>query len=127
MYVGQIHRALEEHRHWFENGPVVIAGDFNSNACFDETRRDRNHSTMVQELRQHSLESAYHALHNEGHGEEKTATFHLLKDEKRPFHLDYIFVPKSWKARTKLTGGSYSDWKAHSDHYPLTVDISPTA
>ena len=34
-YVGQIDRALHEHRDWFTNGPTVMMGDFNSNACFD--------------------------------------------------------------------------------------------
>ena len=46
-YVGQIHRSLEEHPEWFSPGPVVMAGDFNSNAIWDKTRRPENHSAMV--------------------------------------------------------------------------------
>src|SRR5437899_2078635 len=76
-YVGQIHKALRERPEWFRGGPVVMAGDFNSNAIFDRKRPDGNHSSMVEELRdRYGLISAYHAVHRQRHGEEATPTFH---------------------------------------------------
>jgi exonuclease III len=125
-YVGQINRALEEHPDWFENGPVVVAGDFNSNACWDKERRGRNHSTMVAELRTRGLGSLYHTAKGEEHGSETTPTFHLQKKREKPFHIDYIFVPDAWEQRVRMTVEDCSGWLAHSDHCPLTLDLSPT-
>ncbi len=125
-YVGQINRALMEHRDWFANGPVVVAGDFNSNAQWDKERRDWNHSTMVAQLRTHSLESIYHTAKNVKHGDEKHPTFHLYKNKEKPFHLDYIFAPDAWQQRLQMVVGDCSEWLAHSDHCPLTLSLSPT-
>jgi exonuclease III len=122
-YVGQINRALKEHPGWFERGPVVVAGDFNSNACWDNERPDWNHSTMVNELRRHGLSSIYHTIRNEEHGKEGTPTFHLQKNREKDFHLDYIFVPDSWQPRMKMTLGDCSEWLKHSDHCPLTLSL----
>ena len=124
-YVGQIHRALSQHSEWFKNGPIVMAGDFNSNAIFDKNRRDWNHSSMVDELRKYGMISAYHDLRGEEHGKEKTPTFHLQKKLDKPFHFDYIFAPNSWRKRMKIEVGGHADWLRYSDHCPLTLEISP--
>ncbi|MDQ2833043.1 MAG: endonuclease/exonuclease/phosphatase family protein [Acidobacteriota bacterium] len=124
-YVGQISRALNEHPEWFENGPVVVAGDFNSNARWDDERRDWNHSTMVAGLRSRGLESIYHATSGEAHGKETTPTFHLQKNKEKDFHLDYIFAPDSWHQRLQMTLEDCSKWLPHSDHCPLTLSLSP--
>jgi exodeoxyribonuclease III len=123
-YVGQIHRALNEFPHWFERGPIVVAGDFNSNAIFDKNRRLLNHSSMVNELKNHGAISTYHELRKEKHGEEKLHTFHLHKNLKKPFHFDYIFAPESWRERMKIEAGNHADWLSHSDHFPLTLETS---
>jgi len=123
-YVGQIGRALHEHPEWFCKGPVVMMGDFNSNACFDEGRRDWNHSSMVDELSKHGLESVYHALEGKEHGKDEAPTFHLQKKSAKPFHLDYIFAPQAWRSRMSVSVGSYSTWKPFSDHCPISVEIT---
>jgi endonuclease/exonuclease/phosphatase family metal-dependent hydrolase len=125
-YVGQINRALEEHPDWFENGPVVVAGDFNSNARWDRERRDWNHSIMVGGLRTRGLTSLYHTVRNEDHGKETTPTFHLQKNREKAFHIDYIFVPDAWQQRLRMTVEDCSGWLPHSDHCPLTLDLSST-
>jgi exonuclease III len=125
-YVGQINQALEEHPNWFENGPVVVAGDFNSNALWDKERRDWNHSTMVAQLRNHGLTSTYHTSRAEEQGEETTPTFHLQKNKSKSFHIDYIFAPAAWQQRLKVTVGGCSEWLDHSDHCPLTLSLSPS-
>jgi exonuclease III len=124
-YVGQVNRALSEHPKWFENGPVVVAGDFNSNARWDDERRDWNHSTMVAKLRSRGLESIYHAVTNEDHGKETAPTFHLQKNKGKDFHIDYIFTPVSWHQRLQMTLEDPSKWLPHSDHCPLTLSLSP--
>jgi len=124
-YVGQVNRALEEHPDWFENGPVVVAGDFNSNACWDKERHGRNHSTMVAKLRTCGLASAYHIVSKEEHGKETIPTFHLQKNREKAFHIDYIFIPDSWQQRPRMTVGDCSGWLPHSDHCPLTLELSP--
>jgi exonuclease III len=124
-YVGQVNRAIKEHPDWFENGPVVVAGDFNSNAIFDKERRDWNHSTMVAELRRCGLSSVYHFDTKEEHGKEKTPTFHMQKNREKPFHLDYIFAPDAWKDRVRMDVGVYSQPPYPSDHCPLSLSLSP--
>lgn len=125
-YVGQIHQALRERPGWFSKAPVVMAGDFNSNAIFDKNRPDANHSLMVEELRdQYGLISAYHAISRQQHGEETRPTFHLYRHAEKPYHFDYIFVPSAWRRRMKIEIGRHCDWASDSDHCPLTVHVSP--
>ena len=125
-YVGQIHKALRERPEWFSSSPVVMAGDFNSNAIFDRNRPDANHSLMVRELRdKYGLVSAYHALHRQKHGEEATPTFHLYRRAEKPYHFDYVFVPAAWRSRMKMEIGRHCDWASESDHCPLMVELSP--
>lgn len=123
-YVGVIHRSLAAHPEWFERGPVVMAGDFNSNSIFDKNRPIYNHTALVRQLRQHGLVSAYHTLFKERQGRESRPTFHLYRKTEKTFHLDYIFLPRAWARRLNhLELGGYDDWSCLSDHCPLTVEV----
>jgi exonuclease III len=123
-YVGQIHKALRDHAEWFRRVPVVMAGDFNSNAIFDRKRPDGNHSSMVDELRdKYGLMSVYHWIHKQKHGAEETPTFHLYRRVEKPYHFDYIFVPIAWRRRIRMEIGRHCDWGSESDHCPLTVEV----
>lgn len=124
-YVGQLGRALHKHSKWFRRGPVVMMGDFNSNACFDKARPDWNHTKMVKALSDLGLESAYHVLTTKAHGNEDTPTFYLYK--KKPFHFDYVFAPKDWRSRMSVTVGTYPTWKPYSDHCPVTIEVAANA
>ncbi|HEX7157708.1 MAG TPA: endonuclease/exonuclease/phosphatase family protein [Edaphobacter sp.] len=124
-YVGQIHKALKHHPEWFSTGPVVMAGDFNSNAVWDRKRGAENHSSMVEALGRHGLVSAYHCSLSQEHGAEQHPTFHLYRHADKPYHLDYIFVPLSWQNRLSVEVGSHADWARLSDHYPLSMTLSP--
>ena len=126
-YVGQVNRALRDNPHWSENGPVVVAGDFNSNARWDKERREWNHSIMVAQLRSRGLTSIYHTARKEQHGEETTPTFHLQKNKEKNFHIDYVFVPDAWHHRLQMAVGDSSEWLTYSDHCPLTFSLSPQA
>jgi exonuclease III len=123
-YVGQIHRALDEYPEWFAESPIVMAGDFNSNAKLDNNRRTGNHSSMVDKLKKRGMTSAYHAHYKKEHGVEEAPTFHLYRRAERPYHFDYVFVPLGWHNGMQVEIGSHDDWASESDHCPVTVDVS---
>ena len=126
-YVGQIHRSLQEHPEWFSSGPVVMAGDFNSNAIWDKARKPENHSAMVAILEAHGLVSAYHAETREAHGYESSPTFYLYGHADKHYHLDYIFVPSTWRESLRIHVGKHCDWKSLSDHCPVTIEVTFSA
>lgn len=124
-YVGQIHKALQWRRNWFNLGPIVMAGDFNSNAVLDKKRRKANHTTMVDELRdRYRLVSAYHTAYGIEHGKEETPTFHLYRHIAKPYHFDYIFLPQAWTAGMSVSIGKHQEWSCDSDHCPIAVEIN---
>lgn len=123
-YIGQVHRAVQVYGAWLGAGESVVAGDWNSNAQWD-SKRSANHSATVAHLAALGLESAYHAHHNEAHGAESRPTLHLLKQVRRPFHIDYCFVPQGWLRRVRaVTVGCFADWRSLSDHCPLVGEVA---
>jgi exodeoxyribonuclease-3 len=125
-YVGRICEAVTRHRGWFADAqPVVICGDFNSNAIWDHGRKIRNHSAVVKLLRERKLFSVYHAFFSEEHGKETKSTYYFWHRKDRCFHIDYTFVLDSWASQLKdVTIGRYEDWRATSDHVPVVVDVA---
>ncbi len=128
-YVRALFAALDLYADLLADRPVVLLGDFNSNSIWDhEHPADRSHSALVARLKTHGLVSAYHHHRKERHGKEATPTFYLHWSEEKPFHLDYCFLPRAWAKRIKsLDVGNYSDWRGHSDHRPLLVEIASKA
>lgn len=123
-YVGQIYEAIVRHPRWFNgNFPTLICGDFNSNTIFDPGRKKRTHSKIVQLLAERGLTSAYHSFFSEDHGGETRPTHYLLFQKHRPFHLDYIFLPKTWRVNDCQVG-TYDAWRLASDHVPILVDVA---
>jgi endonuclease/exonuclease/phosphatase family metal-dependent hydrolase len=125
-YVEGLHHVLDLCEQRIASQPTVILGDFNSNTIWDNERRRKergvSHTDLVNRLGDLGLVSAYHSHFVEKHGQERQFTFYFRKEEKRPFHIDYCFLPKAWKV-TDVTLGSYTDWKAESDHTPLVVKV----
>jgi hypothetical protein len=124
-YIGQIFEAVTRHPRWFaDKQPVVICGDFNSNAIWDHGRK-RNHSAVVKLLRDRNLLSAYHAFFSEEQGQETRSTYYFWHRKERCFHIDYVFVPDSWALRVRAVEvGTYEQWRPTSDHVPLVVDVA---
>jgi hypothetical protein len=123
-YVRLIRQFLAAHPIWFGNGPVVMAGDFNSNCQWDKAP-SRDHFSLVEQLAQHGLISAYHSHHNQQQGSETRPTFHKGRKSDNPYHIDYIFMPREWIARLdNLEVGTFDDWARLSDHCPLTIDVA---
>jgi exodeoxyribonuclease III len=125
-YIGEVHRCLVKHREWFGNAPAVAAGDFNSNAQWDANRPGRNHTEVVRLFDGHGLISAYHTHHGEKQGAETSPTYFFYRHQDKPFHIDYVFVPNSWKLRS-VEVGSFREWGQLSDHVPVVVDVSTGA
>jgi exodeoxyribonuclease-3 len=126
-YVGQVHEAIVRHPEWFVGGrPVVMGGDFNSNTIWDRERKERNHSAVVDLLRERNLASAYHEFFSEKQGQETRHTHFQLfsEDPKKRFHIDYVFIPDSWRI-SSVEVGSYEPWckaELRSDHTPMVVE-----
>ena len=125
-YVEGVIRAVELYRHLFKKHATVLAGDTNSNAIWDSGHSPGlNHSALVRTLSDLGLVSSYHHFRGEAHGQETEPTYYFQWKLERPFHIDYCFIPKLWAPKLRRVEiGSYLEWKAMSDHRPLTVEIS---
>lgn len=122
-YVEQAHAAVDTHTDLFFAGPTVVAGDLNSNRIFDREHAPRNHSTLVERLTGLGLFSAYHEHYGEPQGAETRPTQFQYRHAHRPFHLDYVFLPKEWgPALRSVDVGHPGAWLAHSDHMPVVVE-----
>jgi endonuclease/exonuclease/phosphatase family metal-dependent hydrolase len=124
-YVEAVVKAVRIYRELLAAGPAVVLGDFNSNTIWDKSHlADRNHSALVKMLGSMNLVSAYHAHFNEAHGAETRPTYYFQWKERQPFHLDYCFVPAGWiRPGTRVQVARYEEWKQHSDHRPLIVEL----
>jgi len=122
-YVGQIYYALTSHPEWFNGSPVVLAGDLNSNKGWDERHEVINHSSVVGILAERGMLSGYHEYFNELQGRETRPTIYFYRRNDRTFHIDYIFVPKTWKLELAEVGG-FEKWSKLSDHCPVIVDVA---
>lgn len=124
-YVQAVIRAVEVYRDLIASRPTVILGDFNSNTRWDRARPEaRDHSYLVRLLNELGLVNSYLRFHGEEPGAESRPTLFFQWDERKPYHVDYCFIPEEWSTRlTRVTVGSYTDWKQWSDHRPLVVDL----
>jgi exodeoxyribonuclease III len=122
-YSGQVYQFLKAHPAWFQ-GPVVVAGDFNSNTRWDEGQGVGEHSDVVRMLEGYGLASAYHVHFNEKQGAESRPTEYFFRHQDKPYHVDYIFVPKPWLPQLReVRVGEYELWSRLSDHCPVIADI----
>jgi len=127
-YVEQLCDAFRKHPGWFDRGPVIVAGDFNSNTKFDRHISGDNHSSLVSMLEERGVTSAYHHFYGEHQGSETKPTFFHRWDKQKPFHLDYIFIPHEWRSRlNSMEVGQGEEWIGHSDHCPLIATFTPVA
>jgi endonuclease/exonuclease/phosphatase family metal-dependent hydrolase len=116
-YTRQATRVIEDLP---EDGiPTVMAGDFNAS-------KSPAHLRNVQRLASRGLVSAYHAHHGVEHRstEEHPTSFHMWQQE-RPFHMDFVFVPREWRIDAVDVGffEDYSFRGGSSDHVPVVVTI----
>jgi len=127
-YAAELH-AIATHPEWFRNGPVVLAGDLNSNSRWDSECKPNHHSSFIELMRGFGLESAYHLMSEEAQGAEKRPTHYHQWNSEKGFHLDYVFVPAEWRNRISAAEvGTYEQWGKISDHCPVIVSLhEPTS
>lgn len=119
-YMGQFWKYLQTNKTNFKD--IIIIGDFNSNAIWDEWDRWWNHSDVVSELNDLGIQSAYHRLTNESQGKESEPTFYLQKNLSKPYHIDYCFATTNILEKIKdYKILPYNDWRQISDHRPIVM------
>jgi len=119
-YIGQLWKYLNKHKQEIANQPTILCGDFNSNSCWDKPKREWNHSEVVKILDEIGIKSLYHEITGENQGKESEATLYMYRDKLKPYHIDYIFVPKEMITRdAKIEIGKPEEWLLHSDHMPI--------
>ncbi len=126
---GPLNRALEFYRRFLIERDAVIAGDFNHNVFWDEDGWVRNFSDTITHLDSLGLASAYHEKTREEHGQESCPTFYFYRKQNKPYHIDYIFMPRAWTEREYgVSVGSFKAWTGAgiSDHTPVVLDIADT-
>jgi endonuclease/exonuclease/phosphatase family metal-dependent hydrolase len=122
-YIGQVYEAFLGNPDWFACPRTIVAGDFNSNSSWDYARPIGNHTAVVEILQKHGIVSAYHEFFEEEQGKETRKTLDFRKDRQNRFHIDYVFIPKAWRARLRKVSIGNHKWTALSDHRPMIVDV----
>ena len=120
-YMGQFWKYLQTNFNNFED--IIIAGDFNSNAIWDQWDRWWNHSDVVKILDDKGIKSIYHLTTREDQGLESIPTFFLQKNESKPYHIDYIFASSKFQNPKEFRIEKREDWIQVSDHVPLVFEI----
>ena len=124
-YVVQAARAFKQYSKYLEDPNVIIVGDFNSNSIWDyESKKEYNHSDMVNILKEYNIYSIYHELNSKNHGVEEDATLYMQRKKEKPYHIDYCFCKKDHIHNVKeFRIGKYDDYIGKSDHMPLFIEI----
>lgn len=124
-YVPNLIGILDFCRPFLEGRPSVVAGDFNANPSFDSQHPKRTFGSLNSRLEALGLESAYHAFAHESHGQETKPTFYFQYNREKPFHIDYLYIPKVWNDAIKAVEvGGFDEYSGLSDHRPVTVEIA---
>jgi hypothetical protein len=113
--------ALDTWASWIGDGPLVVAGDFNTGGGWkDILKGPMSHFPIVKRLESLGLHSAYHVDRSteQGTGEETT----LWHSRGGEFMVDHVFTPTNWP-KPVVTIGPADPWRTRSDHAPVSVDI----
>ena len=126
-YVRAVLRALEVYADFLKSAPSIVVGDFN---CFPEWRGkapSKAHVELAHRLRDDfALLSAYHVAPGYDPAVPDTPTYFFRWAESQPFHIDYCFIPASWRdAVRSVRVGAFAEEEWGSDHRPVLVDLDP--
>lgn len=103
------------------NNKTIIMGDFNSNKIWDNKHNKRDHTNVVNELKEKNLISAYHYIFNEEQGNEKQNTFYLYRHLDNGYHIDHCFISKERIKEYKILFDE--KWSEYSNHIPIILEI----
>jgi len=120
-YAGQINRFLDQHIGEVELNSAFIIGDFNSNSIWDKRHKTANHTQNNKRLNSIGLQSLYHVVQSAQNGLEEHPTFYLSYDKEKPYHIDYVYLPDSIVAKSRIEIGMPNKWLKYSDHMPLFI------
>lgn len=120
-YIGQFYKLLINNYEEINN--LIFIGDFNSNKIWDYKRLEGDHSSCVRLLEDKGIVILYHEHMGVNQGEESDYTFYLHRNLKKPYHIDYAFLPKDLLENATLSIVLHNDWLAFSDHMPLFINI----
>jgi endonuclease/exonuclease/phosphatase family metal-dependent hydrolase len=121
-YMGQFWKYMQLNKRNFEND-LIIAGDFNSNAMWDQWDRWWNHSNVISELEENNIYSVYHRVNGAEQGKEIEPTFFLQRNTSKPYHIDYFFASIHFLYKPSFNIGDKNIWLKHSDHLPLIFEF----
>jgi exonuclease III len=128
-YIAQVNLAIINYRNFIQETNTILMGDLNSNPHQDPLARLGSHDWVVRSLADLDMVSAYHYFYRETQGHESQSTFFMNRKIERPFHLDYVFIPRRWlKKLAKVRIGKPAVWLKLSDHCPIfleTVEEQP--
>ena len=124
-YVNDVIRTLAAYDDVLRSGPSVVMGDLNSGTDLNKPGDpSAGHARLLAGFNDLGLVSAYHAFHRVAHGREVHPTYRHLRNPRRPWHIDFCFVPAGWEGNLKhvdVIDGD--DWAGRSDHLPLKIDF----
>ncbi len=125
-YITQVWKAITHYDEMLTNKSTMFIGDFNSNTIWDSKKhRMGSHSSVVKQLEDKGILSAYHSHHKQSQGTEMHPTFYMYRHKHRPYHIDYCFVSKDMLSKLQSVDvGEYESWAKYSDHVPLTATFN---
>lgn len=102
----------------------ILLGDLNLNPGFDRIKATGRATALMAQLGRAGMRSLYHQHMVEEFGHESRATHYFLRDQARPFHIDYIFASHGL-TMTSFDLGNPSDWigRGLGDHVPLLAEL----
>ncbi len=122
-YIGQLWKYLQVNKN--KQNTTITAGDFNSNAIWDQWDRWWNHSDVVHELKEVGIESFYHLYTGEQQVQETKPTLYFQRKLERPYHIDYVFGAQQFSNRIRtIEVGQPEKWLEVSDHMPILCELS---
>lgn len=116
-------QALQLWADWVADGPLVVAGDFNTGSAWTGYPNYKDHPPIVAQLEEVGLRSAYHDFHGVKQGVDEATTY-VSSRWKSHHMIDHIFVPINWTI-TGFEIGDVNPWLDRSDHMPLIADLEP--
>ncbi len=121
-YEEEIDRAVDWTEAASDEGPVVLAGDFNSPIEISQKQYD----VVARRLEDRGLVDVYRAARGLGQGEPPIeATYYHHRRRELGFHIDHIWLPAPWADGAKVDVGDFDTWIAsgQSDHVPVIAHL----
>jgi exodeoxyribonuclease-3 len=122
----QMLQGLDAYEGLLASRPSIVAGDFNNAIRWDVAGKPDNHSNAARKLTELGLASAYHTKWAVAQGHEEHATLYWTWNRKKPYHIDYVWLPQAWIPGLKAVElGDFSPRAEGglSDHVPLTIEV----